>query len=103
MHDPFVAAPFATLHAWQSVVELPPHALSQHMPSTQKPLAQSVAATHPAPFGLNAKISALAMAENGGDCPPAASTLPSLSSVAVKDSRLVMSVTVSLHVPKTGS
>jgi hypothetical protein len=103
MHVPFVAAPFATLQAWQSLVELPPHALLQHTPSTQKPLMQSVAATHAVPFALNAKSSALESLEKGGDWPPTASTLPSLSNVVVKASRFVMSGPVALQVPDTGS
>src|SRR5690606_32431492 len=47
---PSTAAPAATVQAWQSVVLPPPHAVLQHTPSTQKPLWQSLAPVHAAPF-----------------------------------------------------
>jgi hypothetical protein len=49
-HTPFAPPPFfAVLHAWQS----PVHALLQHTPSAQKPLAQSDPTEHgpPSPAG----------------------------------------------------
>ncbi len=38
---PSMAAPSATLQAWQSAGSPPPHAVSQQKPSTQKPLSHS--------------------------------------------------------------
>ena len=42
---PFLAAPAATLHAWQSTLP-PPQAVLQHTPSTQKPVEQSLFLVH---------------------------------------------------------
>jgi hypothetical protein len=47
----FPALPFR-LHAWQSVVTPPPHALLQHTPSTQLPFTHSVLCEHPCPSGF---------------------------------------------------
>jgi hypothetical protein len=49
-HVPFTAAPLATLHAWQSVVTPPPHAVLQQTPSTQKPLGHSLGLVHGSPL-----------------------------------------------------
>ena len=46
---PSLAAPAATLHAWQSLVTPPPQAVSQHTPSTQKPLPHCVPLVHDCP------------------------------------------------------
>src|SRR5262249_49741767 len=46
-HVPFWAAPAAIEHASQAPAL---HAVSQHTPSTQKPLLQSAACMQPAPF-----------------------------------------------------
>src|SRR6185436_17626391 len=51
-HTPSLAAPPATLHAWQSPVSLPPHAVLQQTPSAQLPLTQSMPTLHAAPSGL---------------------------------------------------
>jgi hypothetical protein len=45
---PSVAAPAATLHAWQSLLP-PPHALSQQTPSVQKPEAHRSSVAHAVP------------------------------------------------------
>ena len=50
---PFAAAPAATEHASQG----PAHALSQHTPSEQKPLAQSPADAHAEPVAEALQIS----------------------------------------------
>jgi hypothetical protein len=50
---PFIAAPVATLHAWQSVGLPPPQAALQQTPSVQNPLAQSVLCAHVAPLALH--------------------------------------------------
>lgn len=44
-----------TLHAWQSVVEPPPHAPLQHTPSTQLPLWHCVPVLHETPFAFSAR------------------------------------------------
>jgi hypothetical protein len=44
--SPSCVAPAATLHAWQSVVFVPPHALLQQTPSTQKSVSQSAFTEH---------------------------------------------------------
>ena len=49
-HVPSVAAPAATLHAWQSSVP-PLHEVAQQTPSVQKPLTQSVFVLHALPSG----------------------------------------------------
>jgi hypothetical protein len=48
-HAPSVAAPAATLHAWQSLVP-PPHAVLQHTPSAQNPETHCAPALHALPF-----------------------------------------------------
>jgi len=48
-HVPFVIAPVATLHAWQSVASLSPHAALQQTPSAQKLDKHCVGVVHAAP------------------------------------------------------
>src|SRR5262245_44326325 len=48
---PFAPAPAAALHAWQSPATLPPQAVSQQTPSTQKVLAQLAPVVPAVPFG----------------------------------------------------
>ncbi len=49
-HVPLVGAPAATLQTSQSLISPPPHAVSQHTPSTQKPLAYCGLPVHATPF-----------------------------------------------------
>src|SRR5262245_51225070 len=49
---PSTVAPAVTLQAWQSFATLPPQALLQHTPSTQKSDAHSVPTVHAVPSRL---------------------------------------------------
>jgi hypothetical protein len=70
-HVPFDSPVSAFEHAWQSVVEPPPHALAQQNPSTQNPLAQSPGTVHALPTGSPLMHAASI---------PSHTSLPSLSS-----------------------
>jgi hypothetical protein len=49
-HVPFVGAPDATLHAWQSLSTPPPQLVLQQTPSTQLPDVHAPLPVHAAPF-----------------------------------------------------
>jgi hypothetical protein len=51
VQTPSELAPAATLHARQSLAVLPPHAVLQQTPSTQKPLRQVQPFVQTVPFG----------------------------------------------------
>lgn len=101
-HVPFEGAPATTEQASQAPAL---QALSQQTPSTQKPLMHSLAKTHavPLPAGAMGSKSWVVAKKLPPSVPPATSTFPFWSDVAVKSWRATFMGTVVVQVFTFGS